>query len=455
MKPLAIISLIGLTVLPLALACSEDEPAARSRLVLVTLDTLRYDRFVPTGDQPGAMPRTWAHAQRGRVFDRFYTVSGVTQPAHATMFTGQPPWVHGITRNGLLLPRRFPSVAEVLRLSGFETRAVVASFPVTRRFGYDRGFDHFTEDFSHNLSEGKALWEGEWKIDEGAFFAMADAVTAHALKALDDAKADHQFFWFHYFDPHAPYGGSSDGDVVRKRDILKAIPEGKAAVEQQLARARTGYDADVAVLDAALDELLDRLEKDSAEYETHILVVADHGESLGEGQSVGHGARLQEAELRVPAFLLSPRVDAGRSNVLASSIDVAPTLLSLVGLQNSDDIDDHPGRGHDLSAQEIERETAYAMRRTAREPGQSEKRIDGTTMIFDGYLFAAIEPDGSMHVGSSAGLLESDPATDDEEEPSPYLQRFAGFEKRLGRGKRNEPLSPDVRRGLEALGYIE
>lgn len=436
-------------------ACSEASEPARTRIVLITLDTLRYDRFSAGEDGASAMPRTWQHAKRGLVFDRFYTVSGVTQPAHATLFSGRAPWDLGITRNGRPLPAEMPHLVERLKQAGFETHGVVASFPLTRRFGYDRGFDTFVEDFSHNLSQGKAVWEGSWRVEEGAFFAMADEITARALAALDAARADQQFFWFHYFDPHAPYGASSGGDIVRKRDLLRAVDQGEGAVAVELERARARYDADVATLDRALDRVFERLRKDEATHVTHVFVVADHGESLGEDHVVGHGSQLQAAELRVPAFLLSARVDAGRSASLASTMDIAPTLLSLAGLPMLPVEADVPERGRDLTQGNVESEVAWAIRRTAREPGQSDRRLDGSQVPLDDYRFAAIDGDGAIHTGTSEGLLDGDGARPTPEQRTRFREAFARFEARLREFEQAEPLSPEVRRGLEALGYIE
>ena len=60
----------------------------------------------------------------------------LTQPTHATLFTGKHPWQHGVTRNGQILLEERRTVAEELREAGFATRAVVASFPLAGRFWF-------------------------------------------------------------------------------------------------------------------------------------------------------------------------------------------------------------------------------------------------------------------------------------------------------------------------------
>ncbi|MCP5043049.1 MAG: sulfatase [bacterium] len=437
----------ALTVAVAVLACGSRDASTRTRVVLITLDTLRYDRFEGSENQPSKMPLTRAHAERGLVFERYYTISGVTQPVHATLFSGLQPWQHGITRNGVLLPETMPSIVETMKRNGFETHAVVASFPLTRRFGFARGFDSFSEDFSHNLSENKTRWEGDWKIESGTFFAVGSAISRRALDALDSATADKQFFWFHYFDPHAPYGASSGKEVVRKKDILRGVEIGPSIATKWLVRAQGLYDADVRTLDRALDRVLQRLAKDEARYETHILVVSDHGESLGEGDSVGHGARLNEAELRVPAFILSPHAVQGARKDVVSTVDLAPTLLSLAGIE-AENIE---LGGRDLTKPAAVRRSAFALRRTVRHPEQSERRLDGESYPLVGYLFGEIDQQGTIHRGNREGLLASDRGT----EATEIVKRFTTFQQALEGMDDSGPLSPEVHEGLKALGYVE
>ena len=424
------------------------------RVVLITLDTVRYDRFEPSPDSASKMPLTRAHAERGIVFNRYYTVSPVTQPTHATFLTGMQPWEHGITRNGIVLSERFPTVIDVLKQNGFETRAVVASFPLTKRFGFARGFDAWTEDFSHNLSANKSLWEEHWKIESGEFFAIGDSISDRAITELNAATAERQFFWFHYFDPHAPYGASSGGQAIRKRDIMAAIPDGRASVDRVLEEAIGLYDKDVAFLDVALDRVLRKLEDDESRFETHVVVVSDHGESLGEGDSVGHGARLNDAELHVPAFIISPRVTAGTNDDIVASVDVAPTLMSLAGV----DQEDLMFAGRDLTQPAAKLPgaglRAFAMRRTFRESGKVEQRLDGVDYPIDEILFGAVDRTGEIHGGNHIGMQSTttdlDPATRAE-----IIAHFNEFHQAFELADPARALTPEVRRALEALGYVE
>ena len=439
-----------------AMLCSCDgEPAPRGvRVVLITLDTLRHDRFEPQPGKASNMPLTYAHAERGMIFDRYYSVSSVTQPAHATMFTGLQPWEHGITRNGIVLPESIPTVTETMKANGFETRAVVASYPLTKRFGFARGFAGWTEDFSHNLSSNKRLWEDHWKIESGEFFEVGDAISASALDEINAASATKQFFWFHYFDPHAPYGAASRAGSVRKRDIMAEIPNGRASVDRVLGEAVALYDKDVAFMDNALNRVLERLKQDEARFETHIIVVSDHGESLGEDNSVGHGARLTDAELHVPAFIISPRVSPGSDHEVVASVDIAPTLLSLAGIE----MESAAFEGRDLTQPRNDDAKsplrAFAIRRTFQNTGKVEQRLDGIDYPIEGLLFGAVDENGVIHRGNESGL-QPDPTRVAQAHRGEIISNFSDFTRDFERTAPAQLITPEDRRALEALGYVQ
>jgi hypothetical protein len=266
----------------LALALPACRAAPRPvRIVLVTLDTLRHDAVFGTDQRPSAMPRTLARARAGVVFDRFFSATSTTQPTHATLFTGRHPWQHGVSRNGQTLSADQVTVAEVLREHGFATAAAIGSFPVASRFGFAQGFAAYDEA----LTEGQLApgWEGLGNEEE-PYYRLAARVTESALGQLERARGEKQFFWFHYFDPHAPYGDTAAGPRLRPHDLLRLAHQG-VDVSADVARARALYDQDAASLDASLERLFARLDRDADTYETHVIVTADHGESFGEGRS--------------------------------------------------------------------------------------------------------------------------------------------------------------------------
>ena len=443
--------LVGFALVLATAGCGNRESPVR--VVLITLDTLRFDYLDSGPSGQPAMPRTSEHAERGVRFQRFYSSSSVTQPVHASLLTGLYPWEHGVTRNGVVLSERIPNIVETFKARGFETAAVVASFPLASRFGFARGFDRFVEDFDLDFVEGLRTWEGRWRVPSSGFHTAGNSISERALDALDAAKGKKQFFWFHFFDPHSPYG-STDGGTWNRQFIFKATfdagPPGAAPVQVFLEQAKRLYARDVAYLDAALARVLDRLAADADRMETHVFVVSDHGESFGEGGSIGHGYRLSEEQLRVPAFLLSPRVASRVEHELAGSIDVAPTLLALAGVPP----EGNGMAGRDLSQPGAGNARAFAMRRTFETGTGRELRMDRRYHELKGLLFAEVDGEGQIHLGNGRGLANtSTPRTPATERA--IVGRFREFEERLRAFDRPPSLDPEVRRGLEALGYVD
>lgn len=393
------------------IACSRRSPRAQ-RIVLVTLDTLRWDAFFSASGEDRPMPHMVERTREGLVFERFYAASNVTQPSHAAMLTGRQPWSLGVVRNGVRLTDEADTVAEVLQDMGFETAAVVASFPVGRQFGFDQGFQHYVEVFSHGGGEDRR-WEGH-AMPEAGFFGIADEVADAACLTLDSLEGSRQFVWVHFFDPHAPYGDSTGAPAPSIRKVLARAARGED-VTQALASMRAGYARDVRFLDDQLERVLQRLEKDTREVDTWVIGASDHGESLGEGGSLGHGKRLSEEQVRVPPFIMhlghrlneegsEPRED------LVGSVDVAATILGRAGLEL-------PIEGRDLlrPAGEPRRAMVFGMRRVFRS-GATETRLDGSRIRVDRPLYFAVDTEGEMIIGSRDGIVTGDDTPTDVED---------------------------------------
>ena len=411
------------------------------RIVLVTLDTLRLDRF---GDGPGQssrMPRTRAFAERGLRFESAWAASSATQPTHASLFTGLHPWQHGVPRNGTTLAEAHRTVAERLREAGFATAAVVASFPLDPRFGFAQGFDAYHHEFDQRMTPA---WEGA-PVAGGRFYSLAAAVTRRALEALDAAPGERQFFFFHYFDPHDPYGDTGGQALALAR--LQALRKGEpAGFEAALEQARRLYDRDVEALDRALGALLERLAGDAGRFETHVLITADHGESFGELGAIGHGWRVSRAEVQVPLVIVSPRVAPGVRGDAAGSVDVAATLLALAGLPDAG----LPGR--DLTGP-----AAPGAGSAVGMSGWAVPPLDPAQGAAARERFFTIRA-GALYSGDSrASWEEDDPGrrVRDPELDASLLPLFASFEASLAGQTVQERRDAETEEGLRALGYVE
>ncbi len=291
------------SLLVLLLACSappEPDPRPRTPVVIITLDTTRADRIGCYGYDLAETPAIDALAARGTRFARAYTPVPLTIPAHSSLFTGLLPPHHGVRDNGdQRLAEQATTLAERLTAHGWTTHAAVAAFVTQAHWGFGQGFAGYDDRLG--VPSDRLSWRAERDGSE---------VVDQALTALD-AGAD--FLWVHLFEPHSPY---EPPEPYRSRH------QGRP------------YDGEIAAADAQVGRLLAALPEDAL-----IVVAGDHGEALGEGGEQQHGLLLGEATLHVPLILAGPGVPSGVEQRPVSLVDVAPTLLRLLGLPLDPDMD--------------------------------------------------------------------------------------------------------------------
>jgi arylsulfatase A-like enzyme len=438
---LSLASATSIALAWLAVACTDTStPEPALRIVLVTLDTLRFEPLDPDAPKTSPMPRTRALAVRGAWFADSWAASSATQPTHATLFTGLHPWQHGVPRNGTILGAEHHTVAERLREAGFTTAAVIASFPLDPRYGFDQGFDVYEHSFDRVLHR---KWAGE-EVEHGRFYQLDESVTEQALRLLDRAEGSRQFFWFHYFDGHSPYGDRQESPLHLPR-LFRYRRDDPALLDRELERARLLYELDLRRLDASLGVLFDRLDADAHSFETHIIVTSDHGESFGESGALGHGDRVTQEQVRVPLIIDSPRVEAGVRRDRAGTADLAVTLLSLAGLETGG----LPGR--DLTRR-MPAGTGTAVGMNARpiaalDPASSEKR----------HRFYVVRENG-LYAGDGDSVVFGDVPgrrVEDRNLEASLGELFHRFDAALAGEAVEEQLDPESREALRALGYLQ
>ena len=190
-------ALPNLILVPLVLACVSCSPerpqpdervdTPRPSILLVTLDTTRADSMGFESDAVET-PTLDGLAARGVRFSQAWTTVPMTLPAHTSMLTGLYPAEHGIRENSRFLDDDRTLLAERLRDAGYATAAFVSGYPLKRRFGLARGFDHYDDDMGKGNAE-----------------RAAGPTTQRALKYLEAKARGPVFVWVHYFDPHDPY----------------------------------------------------------------------------------------------------------------------------------------------------------------------------------------------------------------------------------------------------------
>lgn len=299
----------------------EPRPGPPPNVLLLTADSLRADAV--SYDPSGPTPALAALAAGGTRFPNAFTVAPWTAPALVSIFTGLYPPTHGVVNRDDTTPATLPTLPRLFAARGF----TLANF----------GF-FTTVSYYRNLGLPAQAVEG------------AEVVGARVLSGWLREAPEPFFAWLHLVEPHLPYGASGyeaaeakvpGGSALLRAQVSATVPLGAGLAFEPGDREplRALYAADVARMDAAIGEVLAALDERGLSGRTVVVFTADHGEELLEHGWVGHAstsgeARLTDELLRIPLVLRGPGVPAGRvADALAQSVDVAPTLLSLSGLE--------------------------------------------------------------------------------------------------------------------------
>jgi arylsulfatase A-like enzyme/tetratricopeptide (TPR) repeat protein len=279
----------------------------KPNVILVTMDTTRADHLACYGYPGVRTPTLDALAGRGVLFEQAATAAPLTLPAHSTIMTGMYPTYHGVRINGnTALSDEQTTLAEVLSAQGYRTGAFIGAFVLDARWGLKQGFQHYDDQF--DLKKYKHL-------DLGEVQRPGNEVMDAALAWLEAEKANPFLAWIHLYDPHVPY----------------APPEPYAS--EYARRGPAGlYDGEIAFMDEQIGRCIDWLARNGLDKSTVIVLVGDHGESLGSHGESTHGYFVYDYALHVPFLAVTPfeGLRGKRVPTQVSTADVFPTILGLL-----------------------------------------------------------------------------------------------------------------------------
>jgi arylsulfatase A-like enzyme/Tfp pilus assembly protein PilF len=281
-------------------------------LLLITLDTTRADRLGAYGWTPSVTPNLDRIAGEGVVFDHAAAPAPLTLPAHSSLFTAKYPPEHGVRDNGgFSLDERETTLAERLKATGMKTGGFVGAYVLDRKWGIAQGFDRYFDNFDLSKFDSPSLGEVERPGNE---------VADRALEWLQTVKTSRFFGWLHFYDAHSPYA-PPEPYRTRFADRL--------------------YLGEIAFVDAQIGRIRAFLEQERLLERTVIVVLGDHGESLGAHGESTHGFFVYQSVLRVPLMIRAPydRLRGRRVTDLVRTVDVLPTVLDLLGLPLRDKVE--------------------------------------------------------------------------------------------------------------------
>lgn len=272
-------------------------------VLLLTVDALRAD--MPwTGYPRDIAPNLTKLAEESVVYENYRSVSSYTAQTVGTLLTGR--YASTLYREGYFFTgysKHNEFITEAMQEKGIRTIGVHAHMYFGRGKGLDQGFD-------------------VWELVKGITFdpqtdnhVTSDKSVTRIIELLSDPKnVKGQFFlWTHLMDPHDKYIKHKESPDFGNNN-------------------RDRYDSEVWFTDMWLGKLLEFCKQQPWWEDTALIVSADHGEAFGEHGMYKHAFELWEVLVRVPLIVKAPGAQPRRITEPRTHIDMAPTVMDLMGL---------------------------------------------------------------------------------------------------------------------------
>lgn len=297
----------------------ETAPAPDSSNILYILaDQYRYDCVGATGNNDIHTPNLDQLARDGTLFSRFYVTQPVCSPTRASIFTGLYPHSAGVSENNVALPKSSKTLAEMLTPQGYDC-GYFGKWHLVRRDAFPT-FPEYPND-----GRGKGHYFGEAANRRYS----VDVITEEAIQFLRRSRSKPFYLCVSYYPPHPPF--SVPAQYVER---YQNIPDKDMRV----------YYAMCTKVDEAIGRLLKALDEARLADNTLVMFNSEHGHNFNYRWNHHYKRLCYDTSARVPLIVRMPGVvPAGRlSDALLSSVDLVPTMLSLVrkpvpsGLQGRD-----------------------------------------------------------------------------------------------------------------------
>lgn len=314
---------------------------ADTSLFLFTIDTLRADHVGAYGYQLPVTPTLDALCAAGTRFERAFTPANKSLPSHATIMTGRYPQSHGLLRNSGRINRQQISLADLLAGRGYPTAAYVNWQLLAMKKTTARGFEkrryldgtpgQLELRGRENVYANALRWvEATW---EQPFFLWVHSQFLH----MDGVPEDYAGSFAHGQDPaHL----TALARRVNREGIYPIFAERREAAQgvtpEHCRDLVALYDVNLRYTDDFIAGFLEGLKPLGLDPFAAVMVTSDHGTCFGEHGMLGHiGPPVDELQ-HVPLILVLPgtgQAPGGVAEGLAETTDIAPTVLSYLGLR--------------------------------------------------------------------------------------------------------------------------
>lgn len=326
--------------------------------ILVSLDAQRADHLACYGYHRETSPNIDRLADEGMLFTRAFTSSPGSTGGHSSMLTGLYPQTNGAYWwNAMVLDGANVTAAELFGKNGYSTAAFIDNWLISPRFGFGQGFECFVDGGNSfvlkkatppMLNRGLALVQTVRRVvKKHGYPSKLDIVDA--LRWIRWRKNDRFFVFLHIMDPHVPYfapdgflgryeGEGADLSAAHIWDLHARAGKRKQLTREEKRFLVNRYDEDVCFADHKIGMLRAELARLGLLDRTLIVLLADHAEVMDEGRErLFWHETLDYGCLHIPLiFSLPGTVPEGkRMDLPAGSVDVLPTIVEILGLEDT------------------------------------------------------------------------------------------------------------------------
>lgn len=334
-------------------------------VVFIVLDTVRKDRLSPYNENIDFTQTLQEFSEEATVFEDAVSQAAWTLPSHASMFTGLYLWEHNATHKQLYLDTDQTMLAEKFEHAGYSTACYTSNTWISPHIGMADGFqdiDNFfgivPSDFMSGTTE--KLWRylnngrGEWLIEKlvkiGEFFhernpddnTKTPKVIQKAKKFVENNQENDFFLFVNFMDAHLPYYPPEEyrekhAPGVDPDEICQAAHLHNSGIEEaDFEASKKLYNAEIDYLDDQLSGLFEFFSENGLDEDTVFVVVADHGENLGEDGMFGHQFSVSEQLVSVPLMIKSPDLDEERVEEQVELRELYELVPRLAGIEDGE-----------------------------------------------------------------------------------------------------------------------
>lgn len=301
--------------------------ASRPDIIILSIDTLRADHLGAYGYERDTSPFFDELAANGARFEENFAPAPWTLPSHTTMLSGLLPPHHGAIEDATRIGDDIPLVQEAFRDGGYGTIGAVATLFVSKRFGFERGFDFF-----HDFDIQGAKMNNASTVDAEHVFGWA----THLAQEQPENKP--LFVFLHVYDAH--YGYNAPAPFNEKFDRAAKIEDPlyndyhhykkQPLSDEEMAHQIAQYDEEIAYVDHAFRTFVENWRGNGRD--AIVIITSDHGEEFGERGSWGHAHTLYREQLHVPLIVNGPGIRKQVVRERTGGEDLPGTMATLGGI---------------------------------------------------------------------------------------------------------------------------